>query len=112
MSGLKVNFCKSFFTGINIETDFMQKASRLLRCKSHSLPFKYLGLPIGANARKVSTWQLVIDCFKHQLEKWKRRFLTSGGKVVLINSVLTSLPLYYFSIFKVSKNFLRVLTSM
>lgn len=51
-SGLKVNFHKSCFYGINIGCDFLLAASNFLSCKSGDLPFKYLGLPIGANPKK------------------------------------------------------------
>jgi hypothetical protein len=57
-------------------------------------------------------WQPVIDSFRKRLGRWKRKLISSGSKVVLINSVLTSLPLYHFSVFKVPKGVLKTLIGM
>ena len=51
----------------------------------------------------------MVDRFKNKLTNWRRKSLTIGGKVVLINSVLSSLPLYFFSIYKAPKAVLKTL---
>lgn len=48
--GLKVNFNKSQLLGFNLEGDWLDRAARVLHCSIGSVPFKYLGLPIGANS--------------------------------------------------------------
>lgn len=67
-----------------------------------SLPFKFLGLPIGANPRLSAMWNPIIDSMKGRLSTWKGRFISLGGRT-LIHSVLNSIPLYYLSFFKVPK---------
>jgi hypothetical protein len=57
VSGLKVNFWKSNFMGVNVSHEFLTLASVFLNCRVISIPFKYLGLPIGANPRRASTWE-------------------------------------------------------
>lgn len=47
--------------------------------KTMELPFMNLGLPMGADARKVSTWQLIIDKMKMKLSSWKRQHLSFRG---------------------------------
>ncbi|KAK2372487.1 hypothetical protein QL285_073613 [Trifolium repens] len=54
-SGLKVNFWKSCVMGANVTDDFLDMASNFLNCRVGTIPFKYLGLPVGANPRKMST---------------------------------------------------------
>jgi hypothetical protein len=66
-SGLKVNFWKSGLMGVNVSSVFMGMASTFLNCKQGVLPFKYLGLPIGANPRSRSTWNPLIDQLRNQL---------------------------------------------
>jgi len=55
-SGLKINFAKSYLIGVNVQADFMDMACSFLHCSQGSIPFRYLGLPVGANHRKSVTW--------------------------------------------------------
>jgi len=55
VSGLKINFFKSSLIGVNVDNDFMDMACNFLNCSRGSVPFKYLGLPVGANSRSLST---------------------------------------------------------
>lgn len=104
VSGLKVNFHKSnVIIGINVENNFYLATSLFLNCKCGDVLFKYLGLPIEANPRRVATWQSVIDSTRKRLAAWKRKHLSLGGRITLINSVLSSLPIYFLSFFKIPK---------
>ncbi|GJS89535.1 RNA-directed DNA polymerase, eukaryota, reverse transcriptase zinc-binding domain protein [Tanacetum coccineum] len=67
---------------------------------SSSLPFSYLGLPIGSNMGRIENCKVLIDHFKARLPGWKANLLSSGGRLTLIKSVLGSLSIYYLSIFK------------
>ncbi|CAL5388524.1 unnamed protein product [Camellia sinensis] len=100
MSGLKINFHKSIVCGIGVEEELVKEFAKTLNCLNQSLPLSYLGLPLGANPRRRSTWQPVVEKFKKKLASWKRRFLSFAGKLTLVKSVLSSLPLYFLSIFK------------
>jgi hypothetical protein len=60
VSGLKVNFSKSCLMGVNVSSSFLQGAASFLHCKLGSIPFIYLGLPVGANPRLASTWDPVV----------------------------------------------------
>jgi hypothetical protein len=93
MSGLKVNYHKSLLVGINIAHSWIEEAANILNCKVGSTPFKYLGLPIGANPRRNSTWQTIINVVKSRLSSRKHK-LSMGGQVVVIKSVLSAIPVY------------------
>jgi hypothetical protein len=97
ISGLKVNFGKSRLFGVGLEGSFMTVASNFLNCKLGKIPFIYLGLPVGANPRRVATWDPVVEVLQRRLNSWKNRFVSLGGRVVLINSVLASIPDYGLS---------------
>nr|KAJ0184488.1 hypothetical protein LSAT_V11C900478770 [Lactuca sativa] len=59
-SGLKVNFHKSKVFGVgasNIETS---QWAHILGCESGSLPFTYLGVPVGANLNLKNTGDLLL----------------------------------------------------
>lgn len=67
LSGLKVNFHKSQLFGLNIEKGWVTRAAGFLNCKVGSLPFTYLGLSIGADARRKITWMPVLDKVRNRL---------------------------------------------
>ncbi|GAU32228.1 hypothetical protein TSUD_53550 [Trifolium subterraneum] len=64
------------------------------------IPFVYLGLPIGGDPRSLRFWEPVLTRLQNRLSGWKSRFLSFGGRLVLLKSVLTSLPVYALSFFK------------
>lgn len=68
--GLKVNFYKSCLMGVNVTSDFMEMACQLLNCSEGRLPFKYLGLPVGANPSSVVTWDPVLEQLSKKLNSW------------------------------------------
>lgn len=111
-SGPKVNFDKSSIIGINVEDIFLEDASLFLNCKCGVVPFKYLGIPISANLRCVSTWQSVFNSVKKRLSSWKGKHLSLGGHITFINSVLSSLPKFFLSFFKAPKKVLSILVSL
>ncbi|CAJ2661595.1 unnamed protein product [Trifolium pratense] len=100
MSGLKVNFSKSILVGVNIPTSWLHEAASALCCKVGRVPFLYLGLPIGGDPTRLAFWDPVIARIKNRLSGWKSRFLSFGGRLILLKSVLTSLPVYALSFFK------------
>jgi hypothetical protein len=100
MSGIKVNFAKSRLMGVNIEDSFMSIAAKFLNCKLGKLPFTYLGLPVCANPRREATWEPMIEVLNKRLNSWKNRFVSLGGRVILINSVLAAIPIFFLSFMK------------
>ena len=64
------------------------------------LPFKYLGMLIGGNPRRIEFWNPVVDKIKTRLSRWRGKMLSLAGRICLIKSVISALPLFYFSFFK------------
>ncbi|MCH83355.1 putative non-LTR retroelement reverse transcriptase, partial [Trifolium medium] len=100
MSGLRVNFNKSLLVGVNIPDSWLVEAASVLCCKVGKIPFLYLGLPIGGDPRRLGFWEPVVNRLKNRLSGWRSRFLSYGGRLVLLKSVLSSLPVYSLSFFK------------
>ncbi|KAL5133661.1 hypothetical protein HKD37_03G006955 [Glycine soja] len=48
------------------------------------IPFKFLGVPVGANPRRRSTWKPMVDSMRAKLSCWRGRNLSIGGKDNLI----------------------------
>ena len=62
------------------------------------LPTTYLGLPLGAYCKSLTIWDGVEERFRTKLDLWKRHYILKGGRIMLIKSTLSSLPLYLMSI--------------
>jgi hypothetical protein len=111
-SGLKVNFGKSKVMGVNVSSEFLGVAERFLHCSQTSLPFMYLGLPVGANPRKISTWKPLTDTIARKLGSWNNKWVSLGGRVVLLNSVLNSIPIFYLSFLKMPVRVWKLIVKM
>jgi len=74
LSGLKVNFQKSLLTGVNVSDTWLNEASLLLNCRVGTLPFVYLGLPIGGDPRRLDFWKPIVNNIISRLSNWKINF--------------------------------------
>lgn len=82
---------------------WLQFAANSLLCKVSQFPFTYLGLPIGGNASRISTWDPIIDRMSKKLATWKGKLLSIARRLTLIKASLSNLPLYYMSLFPIPK---------
>ncbi|XP_026438870.1 uncharacterized protein LOC113337403 [Papaver somniferum] len=99
ITGLKVNFNKSSVISIGADAK-IEAIAVILNCKIEKLPLKYLGMSVGAQTRNAAIWDVVIEKFQKKLAPWKRKFFTKAGRLLLIKTTLSSLPIYYMSIFQ------------
>lgn len=95
-SGLKVNLLKSKLIWVGVDGNKVEEWAGMVGCGVESLPFTYLGLPVGCNMNRCASWKPVIEKFNNRLRIWKARMTSFGGRLTLIKSVLGSLPLYFF----------------
>ncbi|XP_058741662.1 uncharacterized protein LOC131614050 [Vicia villosa] len=79
---------------------FMQAAASFLGYKVDILPFKFLGFTVGGNQRTLNFWKPVICSLKEKLALWKGKLLSIGGRVTLLNNVLSNIPCYQLSFYK------------
>jgi len=112
VSSLKVNFHKSMLYGVNVAGSWLHEAASVLHCKHGRLPFLYLGLPIGGDPRKLAFWYPLVDRIKRRLSDWKSRNLSMGGRLILLKSVMSSIPVYFLSFFKALSGIISILESL
>ena len=86
--------------------------ANMIGCLLVQLPVKYLGIPLGANMRRAESWQYIIEKVRKKLGSWKSSCLSRAGRLVLIKAVLSSLPLYYLSIFRMPKRVANDITRL
>uniref|UniRef100_A0A803P465 Reverse transcriptase domain-containing protein n=1 Tax=Cannabis sativa TaxID=3483 RepID=A0A803P465_CANSA len=112
ISGLKINLSKSQLLGICMDEEIVSRLARRIGCEVGSWPLQYLGMPLGGSPRKWSFWEPVMDKCAKRLDGWKCAFLSKGGRLTLIQSVLSSLPLYFLSLFKAPRSVTKALEKM
>ncbi|XP_058786925.1 uncharacterized protein LOC131661401 [Vicia villosa] len=103
VSGLRINFHKSKLIGININPNVLEIATTLISCRSEDKHFKFLGIMIGSNPRRISSWKPLLDNVRRKLNCWKGRWLSFGGRITLLKSVLSSMAIFTLSFYKAPK---------
>ncbi|CAI8594931.1 unnamed protein product [Vicia faba] len=86
-SGLQVIFSKSSLIGVNSGHAFLDLSREFLHCENESLPFRYLGLPIGVNPRLASTWDPLVNLLSRRLMSWKHRYMSPWGEVKGVSKI-------------------------
>ncbi len=111
-SDLKINRGKTelFYTGGRAQR--RERLAAVLGCKVGSLPIRYLGLPLRVGRLQKEDWGPVIFNVEKRVEGWQAKFLSLGGRLTLVNSVLANVPLYYLSIFLAPKWVLKRIESL
>jgi hypothetical protein len=71
--------------------------------------FKYLGIPMQVTKLKNADWNVLLERIEKKLSSSKGKHLSVGGRLVLINSVLISLPMFMMSFFEIPRVILRKL---
>ncbi|XP_035843953.1 uncharacterized protein LOC110931403 [Helianthus annuus] len=99
-SGLRMNVNKSNIYGIGVDQQEVELVANSFGCNANNLPFKYLGITVGANVNRICNWRPVFEVFESRLSLWKASVLSLGGRVTLVKAVLESLPNYFFSLYK------------
>ncbi|KAK3219525.1 hypothetical protein Dsin_013495 [Dipteronia sinensis] len=101
-SGLRINFYKSCVVKVSKRIrDREVNWAVAFRCVEASLPITYLGLPLGGRRCSKIFWKELVSRLENRLAPWKRIFLNKGGRLILIKSMMSSIPTYYMSNFQI-----------
>lgn len=97
LSGLKINFHKSEVFVFGFSQPETEEMANMLNCKLGTLPISDRHL--GAMA-----FSDTYDKMRKRLDPWKGKNLTSGGRLILSNSCLSSLPMYTMGFYRIPAN--------
>lgn len=105
LSGLNINNQKSeLFLSLSCRSQKERWYMGIIGVNSVANPSKYLGVELGhLNARK-RFFTPVIERIKNKIKGWKGKLLSQGGKITLINFILTRTQNYLLSCFKAPEN--------
>jgi hypothetical protein len=109
LSCIKINFHKSELFCFGETRDRSEEYVELFGCKEGEFPFRYLGISMSPRRLSNKDWRAVEKRFQKKLSSWKGKLLSSGGRLVLINSFLSSLPMFMMSFFRITKGVLEKL---
>lgn len=76
-------------------------------CHVSDAPFRYLGMPMHHTRIRNKDWNEIEEKFERKMTTWKSKMLSYGGRLNLINSVLSNLFMYMLSFFEIPKEVLK-----
>ena len=113
ISGLKVIFYKSSLIGINLDENFTLRIARGIFCCNDHFPAMFVGLPLGANPSRLSTWKPLLTSIQGKLGLWKGSLLSMARRIFcLIKSVLSYLPPFYMFVFLMPQSIIKTIFSI
>jgi hypothetical protein len=109
LSGLKINFHKSELFYYGEAKEAQQEYMNIFGCPVGEVHFRYLGIPMHHTRLLNKDWKIIEERFERKLSTWKSKMLSYGGRLTLINSVLSNLSMYMISFFAIPKEVLNKL---
>jgi hypothetical protein len=106
-TGLRVNYAKSAMMPINVDDYYLHFLANTFGCSVGSLPFTYLGLPLGTTKPTVQDLSPLVGLVERRMNA-SARFLNYGGRLQFVQSVISSLPNFYICSLKVQKAILNI----
>eukprot|EP00253_Pinus_taeda_P036249 PITA_36249 len=112
--GGMINHLKSCIYGWNASAQTLQNISNIfgVSCKLNWDHFNYLGMPVSMGHARAEIWETTLDKLKRKVQKWGSTWLNPAGRLVLLKSGLSSLPLYQFSLVQVPASFHHKMVSI
>jgi hypothetical protein len=100
---MEVNFHKSVFLAQNIKSSLKQRLILEFIISFNNLEegMKYLGFCLKPNGYRIVDWNWFIEKVVKRINNWTFRWLSLGGRLILVKDVLQSIHVYWFSLAKV-----------
>lgn len=111
-SGLTINFHKSTLVPVCVQQEVDVEIASILGCPISSFPCTYLGMPLSLHKIKHGMLLPVIHKVDRCPSGWLATFLSWGGRLTLINSVLAGIPSYFMACFQWPKESLHKLDAL
>ena len=83
------------------EVNNVHALAKILGYRVGTLLVTYLGMPLGASNKSLSIWNPILEKIERNLAGLKKLYLSKGGRLTLLKSILSSLPTYFLSLFTI-----------
>ena len=103
LSRLRINLDKRVILLVG-NVDNLNLLACELGCRVGSLPSSYLGLRLSSKINSTRVWGGIEEKFRRRLSAWKRLYISKGGRLTLIRSTLSNMPIYLSSLFRMPKS--------
>jgi hypothetical protein len=79
---------------IHCEVSHLELATQFHSCTVMGFPLCYLGIPLSVTSLPKNAWQCLIDSVADKLPPWKGTLMHKSGRLTLIKSTLTAIPIH------------------
>jgi hypothetical protein len=108
-SGLQVNYNKSSAALLHCEPEDASRINETLGCQIAELQLTYLGIPLTIRRPTTAQLQPLVEKAAGMLPTWKSRLMNKAGRLTLVNSVLSSIPVHQLMVLAPPKKVLKLL---
>jgi hypothetical protein len=111
-SGQMVSEAKcSIFFSPNVDVQVKAEICEELNIFTEAISDKYLGLPSMVGLDKTESFIYLLERIIERIQGWKEKFLSMGGKEILLKAVIQSILVCYV-VFKLPKNVCKKITDI
>lgn len=75
-------------------------------------PIKYLGCPLYVGRKKIAIFSELVTKVLQKISSWHAKFLSTGGRAILIRHVLLALPVHLLAVIHPPKGVLNQIERM
>ncbi|GKE03761.1 RNA-directed DNA polymerase, eukaryota, reverse transcriptase zinc-binding domain protein, partial [Tanacetum coccineum] len=112
VTGLNPNIGKSTVFFGNVQNNVKQEILSILPFQVGSLPVSYLGVPLITKQLSYTDCKCLIDRVQAKVTNWLNKMLSYAGRLQLIASILSSMQVYWASVFILPKTVTKEIDRM
>ena len=108
---MSISLKKSSFIRNNLSDEISNSISTILPFKMELIDYgsKYLGFTLKPLGYCVKDWRWILKIVENKIGHWTHKFLSLGGRLILIRSILSGIHVYWFSLARFPSSILNKL---
>lgn len=98
-SGLYPSMNKSEAFFCSLPPDVVENIKLVMPYREGTLPIRYLGVPLVSRRVNNDDCRVLVEIVQNRIKDWRNRYLSFAGRLQLVTSVLSTLQVYWCSMF-------------